>query len=357
MVANNSHKDYECLTVNGRRYKGRTSLISLCDELISSQDEERLYIARFIKEWINDELFVRVQTSGSTGEPKKIKVQKSAMIASAKRTLQFFNLKAGDSALLCLSVKYIAGKMMLVRALVGQLNLLPIGVVSNPMLEFSGKADFAAMVPLQVSAVIDDDKTRLEHICKLIIGGGSVHEQVEQELTGLKTEVWETYGMTETVSHIALRRVGVGNKRFRLLPGIEIKKDERGCLCILPSDINVDQLATNDLVDLVGETEFRFIGRYDNIINSGGVKLMPELIEEKLKPLIKPDFAISWKQDNMLGQRLVLVIGADASLLPGEIDFSALSKYEVPKEIVFVESIPKTETGKIQRAKLRELLS
>lgn len=357
MSTENLYNKYDRLTINGRTLNGVQAIMDYCVQLKCSHSEEDKHIASFLEEWLNDESSMLLQTSGSTGEPKLITVSKRAMVASARRTIQFFDLKMGDSALLCLSAKYIAGKMMLVRALVGRLNILTVGVSSNPLKEINRNIDFVAMVPLQVSCILKENKESLELVRKLIIGGGSVHPEVEKAFYGLNTAIWETYGMTETVSHIALRRLVSGTELFRLLPGIQIVIDGRGCLCIQPSDINEELLVTNDLVELVGDDEFRLLGRYDNIINSGGIKLMPEAIEMKLKSQIKSDFAISWKSDVTLGQKVVLVVESDDSIELEQFDFTALSKYEMPKEVIALSNLPRTETGKIQRTKLNELIS
>lgn len=351
-----AYTSYNILRVNGQVYKGVDAIMGLVDDLMSTGEEQNIDIAQFFQSWFDEDDYIRLQSSGSTGTPKIIKVKKQAMVASSLRTIVFFELRAGDSALLCLSVKYIAGKMMLVRALVGQLNLLIGDVSSHALQKINRSVEFAAMVPMQLHTILSEDEHSLERVKKLIVGGGSVHPSLTAQLAGLNTEVWETYGMTETVSHIALRQLTVGNEPFTLLPGIHIDVDERGCLIILPSDITSEKLLTNDLVELVSDRQFRLLGRYDNIINTGAVKLVPEVIEAKLKPVISADFVISWKKDEVLGQKIVLVIEADAPICMDELDLSGLSKYELPKEVITLKDFPRTETGKVQRAKLQQQL-
>ncbi|WP_439184803.1 AMP-binding protein [Carboxylicivirga taeanensis] len=352
----NLHKTYDTLTVEGQVLSGIQSIIRFSEHLLRTDSEANHHIGQFLQEWFDEREFISIQTSGSTGQPKRIEVKKQAMIHSAKRTIEFFDLQKGNSALLCLSAKYIAGKMMLIRALVGGLNLFLGDVSVNPLQNHNQSIDFAAMVPMQLQIALANSPSKINAIKKLIIGGGSVHPSTTNQLNNLQTEIWETYGMTETVSHIALRNLKNDNNLFKLLPGLNIDVDERGCLCILPSDINEQLLCTNDLVEQVHANEFRILGRYDNIINSGGIKLMPERIESKLTPYISHNFAISWKTDRLLGQKVVLVIETDLPLRLNDFNFSMLSKYEVPKELITLPQLPLTETGKIQRVKLHELL-
>ncbi|MBS2210811.1 AMP-binding protein [Carboxylicivirga mesophila] len=351
-----SYKQYDELLVDGEQYCGIASILTWVQKLEATNQSENLLIARFIRDWFDDKAYIKLQTSGSTGQPKTIKVHKQSMVASAHRTIRFFNLQQGDSALLCLSAKYIAGKMMLVRALVGGLDVVITNINSNPLQQINRVIGFAAMVPMQLHNILSNTPGKLQNIKQLIVGGGSVNPLLLDQLSGLTTEVWETYGMTETVSHIALRNLSNGDEMFKLLPGLVIDVDSRGCLKVLPSDINTDTLFTNDMVKLESSTQFRLLGRWDNVINTGGVKVIPELIEAKLKSVIKEDFIISWKPDDILGQRVVLVLESDSQVGLDDMDLSMMSKYEQPKEVVAVSCFPKTETGKIQRLKLRELL-
>ena len=167
-------------------------------------------LEKFLEEWNNPSEFVEVKTSGSTGEPKRMMVEKRRMLNSARITCDFLGLKKGDTALLCMSTDYIAGKMMVVRSIERGLNLISVEPSGHPLaarenLEFS----FAAMVPMQVynSLQVPEEKERLMAIRHLIIGGGAIDEAMERELRNFPNAVWSTYGMTETLSHIALRRI------------------------------------------------------------------------------------------------------------------------------------------------------
>lgn len=343
---------------NSKLYKGQSELLGLIKSLCSSADKELVSVGRFIKEWFNSDDEITLKTSGSTGEPKKICVRKSSMIASAKRTLQFFNLKANNTALLCLSANYIAGKMMIVRAIVGDLNLIQGHVNSNPLLDIDYPIDFAAMVPLQVSSIVNANEKLIGNIKNLIIGGARVDSALSQKLHKLQINAWETYGMTETVSHIALRRVAASTEPFSLLSDLNISQDKRQCIVIEPSDINPNRLITNDVVELINEHQFILKGRIDNVINSGGVKIHPEMIEEKLKLHINQELAITSVSDPLLGEKLVLIIEG-SKIAKSMIDsaFKSLSKYEQPKVICYTSKLPKTQNGKIQRYKLSDLIS
>ena len=311
--------------------------------------------ADFLKQWFDGDSFIELQTSGATGIPKKLRLSKQAMVASAKATGSFFGLGAQSTALLCLSPNYIAGKMMWVRALVlgWHLDLAPMN--SNPLKDLTKSYDFSAMVPLQLNASLKN----LFRIKKLIVGGAPVSKDLEQQLQTCSAKVYATYGMTETCSHIAVKKLNFLNSEYpscyRILPGVSIALDERACLTIeLPWGAG-RLLKTNDLVALHSPTEFEWLGRFDSVINSGGVKLIPEQIESKLAPCFDQRFFIAGIPDSILGQKVVLLLEGKgekitskqriASLLKG-VD---LSKYELPKEIYYVPKFVETPTQKIQR--------
>jgi len=353
-----SHTNHCALSYNGITYNGKDDLLKLSVKLKSSFDEELRFLAVFLEEWCNDNSFIDLQTSGSTGQPKLIRVEKSAMLASAERTIRFLKLHSGDTALLCLSAKYIAGKMMVGRAMFGGLKLLQGTVNSNPLCGIEGKIDFAAMVPLQVASIVNEHSKMLMKVDKLIIGGGALDQALACQLDTMGVQAWETYGMTETVSHIALRKVSQTESPFLLLPEMEIGIDKRHCLVIQPSSVNMDQLVTNDVVELVAKDAFLLKGRIDSVVNTGGIKVFPEEVERKLKEWIKPAFVISSRPDYKLGQRLVLVIeGVDDGADNWESIFSVLQPFERPKEVHFIQSFPMTETGKVQRLKIQQLFA
>jgi o-succinylbenzoate---CoA ligase len=319
----------------------------------------------FVKQWKSDLEYFTLQTSGSTGKPKQIRVSRQSMIRTAALTGQVLDLKKGDTALLCMPLEFVAGKMMLVRALVLGLNLVAVKPSSNPLKEVSSETiiDFAAMTPMQVQETLKEPATyiKLSKIKKLIIGGAPVNRQLENELQQMPGEIFETYGMTETLTHIALRKIN-GTKRsesFSVLPGIKISTDNRGCLIIHASHLDDPNVITNDLVEIISPTQFRWLGRADNMINSGGIKIFPEQLEKKLENMIKERFIFTGTPDGKLGEKLVLVIETSTpekfETLPG-LSAENLGSYEKPREVMFLEQFPETSTGKINRREIQKLL-
>jgi O-succinylbenzoic acid--CoA ligase len=281
-------------------------------------------------------------TSGTTGLPKLVRLEKQAMIQSALATGDFFGLKPGDKALLCLPVQFIAGKMMLVRSLILGLDIDVVSPSTAPLVLNRTKYDFVAMVPLQVQNSVEE----LKNVKKLIIGGAKIDSALEEQLLPLKTEIYETYGMTETITHIAAKRVG--EKAFSILPNVKIDKDDRDCLVIHLASVSKEPIVTNDLVELVNENQFVFLGRIDNVVNSGGVKLIPEQIESKLIGKINSRFFVTGVPDTTLGEKLILVIEGEKQEFASDF-FDVLGKYEKPKEIVFVPKFKENENGKLLR--------
>jgi O-succinylbenzoic acid--CoA ligase len=242
----------------------------------------------FLYAWFSDGSNITLQTSGSTGEPKMISVSKQAMVESAKRTLAFFNLKPNQSALLCLPVFFIAGKMMVVRALVGQLNLIAIAPSASPLKDLNETVDFAAFTPLQMMNELKQlNNSKLNLLRKVIIGGGAVGDELEVMLKHQPFEAYETYGMTETLTHVALRRINGPNpqKYFHPLNNVKLSCDERGCLMSDVSGVTDGLIVTNDFAEIQPDGSFCITGRIDNVINSGGLKIQPEKIEALIATL------------------------------------------------------------------------
>jgi O-succinylbenzoic acid--CoA ligase len=300
-------------------------------------------VGDFLLDWFDGKSFIEMKTSGSTGTPKTIRVDKQAMVNSALATGDFFELRPGNRALQCLPVKYVAGKMMLIRSIILGLDLDYVAPSSHPMENLDETYDFAAMVPMQAQNSLKE----LQNVKKLIVGGARISKGLEKDLIKLPTQVYETYGMTETITHIAAKKVG--EKAFTVLPHVTISYDDRNCLVIhAPKIIAEDTVVTNDLVELVNENQFLFLGRIDNIINSGGVKIMPEQVEKKLDGKIDRRFFIASKEDTELGEKVVLVVEGNSFEIDKAI-FEGLDKYERPKEIVFVNNFKETENGKVLR--------
>ena len=329
---------------------------------IPNSDYEQKVIV-FCRKWLAGQSEFIIHTSGSTGEPKPIALTRNQMIASAELTGKTFDLKAGDTALVCLNVDYIAGMMMLVRGMILDLKLIIIEPSANPLEKLKNlHFDFFAFVPLQLQNLLENHKNMaiLNQAKAVIVGGAAVNEVLENKIQKLSVPVFSTYGMTETVSHIAIKRLNTDkkNNNFQILEGVKIGIDDRNCLNIISESSNNELIQTNDIVEIVSEKEFRLIGRFDNIINSGGVKIQLEkvekLIEMEIKLLNPKRYFAYGIPDVKLGQKLVLFVeGEEVNNEIKEAFFkniqSILSKYEVPKEIYFVKKFTETPTGKIDK--------
>ncbi len=325
-----------------------------------NQFEEKLL--ELIRDWFSNSSILSVQTSGSTGTPKVFDVEKQKMLNSAKMTCDFLDLKENDSALICLPVEYISGKMMVVRAIERNLKLIFAEPSTTPLEDLEREVDFCAMTPLQVENSID----KIHLIKNLIIGGAAVSENLKVKIaqtlkrSNSPTKIFETYGMSESLSHIALKEIYPNSEKFfTVLDEVQISLDERGCLKIFASKLNSEILTTNDLVEVVGEKQFRFLGRIDNVINSGGAKIFPEELEALVKREIENEVAFFGIPDETLGQKLILVIeGISTPKIIHQLSLIIYSKsFHKPKEIIFVEKLPRTPNGKIDRIKLRKKLN
>ncbi|MBJ2125116.1 AMP-binding protein [Flavobacterium sp. IB48] len=338
LTQNNVHNYFK---LNGYHLNAK-DLCRVAYSFIKEGDAYEQSIGEFFLDWFDKKDYIEMTTSGTTGLPKLVRLQKQAMIQSALATGDFFDLKPGDKALLCLPTQFIAGKMMLVRSLILGLELDVVSPSLHPLALNSTTYDFVAMVPLQVQNSIEG----LSKVRKLIIGGAKLDSALEEKLLPLKTEIYETYGMTETITHIAAKRLG--DSVFSILPNVKISQDDRQCLVIHVATISDEPIVTNDLVELLNEQQFKFLGRIDNVINSGGVKLIPEQIEAKLIGKINNRFFVTGLPDTTLGEKLVLVIEGEKQEFAPDF-FDVLGKYEKPKEIVFVSKFKENENGKLLR--------
>lgn len=346
---------HPAFTFNGLQYETKEELYAFAESLQKEGDEHEVHIGSFIIHWLDETDTITVKTSGSTGKPKKIKLPKKAMINSARATASYFKLAENTSALLCLPANYIAGKMMLVRAMIMGWNLHVVAPEKDALTQYDNDYDFVAMVPYQVHYSLKD----LNKVKKLIIGGGPVSNELEEKLQAVSTEAFATYGMTETITHIAVRRINgpARSEQFSALPNVKFSQDERDCLVISAPDISEEKVVTNDVVTLQSPTSFVWLGRYDNVINSGGVKIFPEKVEEKLTEKIKEPFIIASEKNSELGERVILVVETKSETISDYSKaFENLSKYERPKKVVSLSKFPYTETGKIKRAALLEIL-
>ena len=344
------HKDFK---LQGESFNSIKELIDFSKTI---SEEVHCYLV----DWFSEDSFVEVKTSGSTGTPKIIQLQKKQMVNSALATGNYFKLPEKTSALLCMSANFIAGKMMLVRALTLGWDIDVVEAESNPLKNTSKMYDFSAMVPLQLHNSLKD----IHKIKKLIVGGGVVSNELLNKIQKIETEVFATYGMTETITHIAVKKLNhchselVEESIYVSFPNVKLSIDERGCLLIDAPKVSDEIIVTNDLVEIISVNSFHWLGRFDSIINSGGIKLIPEQIEQKLSKIIEQRFFVTGIKDAILGEKLVLLIeGLETNLSLNKLkELSTLSKFEVPKEVFYVEKFIETPTQKINRRKTVNLL-
>ncbi|MDU8886220.1 AMP-binding protein [Yeosuana sp. MJ-SS3] len=315
-------------------------------------------IGDFLLDWLDDNDYLIIKTSGSTGFPKPIKVSKQAMVNSSISTADFFEFEPGNTALHCLPTKYVAGKMMLVRAMILGLELDMVEPSSSPVFDYEKHYDFGAMVPFQ----LENSLKYCDKIKTIIIGGAPASFHLINKVQNSKANVYETFGMTETVSHIAVRKLNnfkrgqsFSNSYFRTLPSIEISQDKRGCLIINAPQISNEQIVTNDIVQLHSDKEFEWLGRIDNVINSGGIKIFPESVEKKIEDKLTSRFFVASKDHKKFGEKVILVIEGEEMEISTNY-FENLDEYETPKEIYFLPKFSETVNGKIQRQQTLKLL-
>ena len=337
--------------INGCNYN-KTALNDLGERFRGCKESYKRAIGSFILDWLNDDDCVTVQTSGSTGKPKSIKIKKVQMVNSAIATARRFELPEKTTALLCLPAGFIAGKMMLVRAMVMGWHIDLVPPQSNPLDQVFRAYDFCAMTPFQ----LEHSLSKVHLLKKLIVGGGAISTSLNKKLIDLPVKIYETYGMTETVTHVAVRRVNPKKNKeiarpFKVFKDVVLSQDNRGCLMIKAPMVASDLVVTNDLVKLVTHKEFVWLGRVDNVINSGGVKLYPEQIEKKLQPFIEKPFFIVGVPDELLGVRVALFVEQKESFVFKENSGAreVVNAYEFPKKIYTVTHFERTENGKIRR--------
>lgn len=333
----------------------------------------------FLQEWNSPSETLLVHTSGSTGKPKPMWVEKQRMLNSAHITCDFLGLRPGDSALLCMSLDYIAGKMMVVRSIERKLRLFSVKPSGHPLSDESLTKmvemdfDFVAMVPMQVynTLQVPQERERLSRIKHLIIGGGAIDDALAEELRSLPGAVWSTYGMTETLSHIALRRLNgeEASEWYQPFDSVEVSLNSDGCLVIDAPLVCSEPLVTNDIAEIKQQETsshssdassslktssphvlFRIKGRKDNVICSGGIKIQIEEVENLLRQHLDAPFLLAKKKDEKFGEIAVLV--TESGDLEGveAICRQVLPKYWVPRQYLHFDQLPMTETGKPKRA-------
>ena len=314
----------------------------------------------FVSDWQSDSPTLLVHTSGSTGKPKPMLVEKRRMEASARITCGFLGLRAGDTALLCMPLDFIAGKMVVVRSLVWGLRLVAVEPSGHPLKGLTESPTFAAMVPMQVynSLKVEEERRLLRDIKHLIIGGGAINRDMAEALRGFPNAVWSPYGMTETLSHIALRRLSgaEASEWYEPFDGVGVTTSADGCLVIDAPAVCAQPLVTNDIAEIAPDgRRFRIRGRRDNVVCSGGLKLQIEEMEARLQPHLNVPYMISKRPDDKFGEAVVLLAVTDDMESVCEVCRKHMPRYEQPRYFLAVSELPMTPTGKPARAEAMKL--
>jgi len=350
------------IRINGQDYSDHQLNLLIAERLSLPQlPEWKRVLYTFLKEWFSPSDFIEARTSGSTGTPQTIRLPKTTMQRSAGRTIEYFGLQTGNRILLSLPCRFIAGKMMVVRAIIGQMDLITVDPSSDFDLLIDETFDFGAMVPNQVFKLLESPKgqAKIENIRNLLIGGSSIPANLETQIIQLTNRVVSTYGMTETASHIAIRELS-GEYRsdiYRCLQGISVETGLNDCLQIHDFELT-EPIHTKDIAEIISPKSFRILGRIDDVIISGGIKYWPEKIEKTLLSAIHERFVISSLPDEKLGEKLVLVIEGKST----DIDFlnkkmtETLPSFDRPKAIYFLEKLPETPNGKLKRNEIKETI-
>ncbi|WP_340113006.1 AMP-binding protein [Maribellus mangrovi] len=355
----NNENQIHGLTLNSRYY-ALPDLIQFCKDEIDAEKEPdwKLDVYRFIIDFLSDSEYILQQTSGTTGAPKSIELPKTAMLTSAKNTIDFFQLKENDVAVLCLPIRYIAGKMMMVRALLGGLNLHFVEPLGTPKLSGLAKIDFCAMVPMQATQLLEKEKW--PNLKTLILGGAETGLELKKLLQEVDTQVYETYGMAETCSHVALKMLNgeTANDIFTALPEVNLSMDKRECLVIEAAYLP-EKVITNDRVELLAPNRFKWLGRYDHVINSGGIKIQPEMLEKQFSEKLKLPCVVMGIPDQLLGQKMILIVESTSQKNSEDL-ISQLkphfNKKMLPKQIYSVKEFPRNKSFKVDREALLRLI-
>ena len=336
-----------------------STLMDSAYSLIKEGEPYELEIGDFLMDWLSQGDTLTVSTSGTTGAPKKMQIARSKMIASARLTGTFFDLSPGNSCLLALPARYIAGKMMLVRALVLGLHLTYVEPAASAI-PYNEEYDFTALVPMQVKGSLK----QIDQIGTLLIGGAPIPLDLYASLEKSKADIYETFGMTETLTHVAARRLnhtlsGKAEHVFTALPGVRFSQDERECLVLDAKHLDLEGWATHDVIELISDTEMVWKGRFDHVINSGGVKIHPEYLQNQLGAALNRAVLIGSVPDEELGEKLIGVVEGDIDLqqLDKQIDaIDDLNPYEKPKIWFNLPAFVRNDAGKLDReANLKKL--
>ncbi len=370
---------FEGLTLNGN-FLSRQTLIS-SDSTLDNRSEADFesQAVGFCRKWLSGEESFQVMTSGSTGLPKKIKLNREQMSLSARLTGEALRLQAGDRSLVCLSPAHIAGLMMLVRGMVLDLKLDVVEPASNPFASYRGSQippfDFTALVPMQLHAALTADrneKKALDRMNAILVGGAALPLATERQAAQLNSKVYQTFGMTETVSHIALRRLSAArqDQSYEALPQVKLGQDARNCLTVLSPLTDGKLVVTNDLVELSSATSFRWLGRLDNVINSGGIKIQAEKVERAVSMALAAlddtkqpgvSHVVVAAPDGRLGEMVVAVFESRPFSPEKERQLKSLlarnlHRHELPQKFCYLPEFARTSTGKIARQAVRSQL-
>lgn len=328
-------------------------------EISNGKEEWKISILTFLEQWADDSVQeIKVFTSGSTGKPKQITHTKDAMRASAEITIEALHLQRNTEALLCLPANKIAGMMMLVRSIEAGMNLTCIKPDTVPSKHIGNTHfDFAAFTAMQFNGSIQTEAglNAMKRISKIIMGGEQIRMSDVELISKMPNEVYSTFGMTETISHIALKKLSgkKQDKHYHVLQGVSVAADEKSCLVIDAPALNVHHLATNDVVEIISKQEFDWLGRNDFVINSGGVKIHPEVVERKIADGFRGDFFVTGREDAETGEHVAVVLAMNAGYTT---DFEklqealfALDPFELPREILLADKFEYAGNGKLKR--------
>ena len=319
-------------------------------------------VHKVLKAWHSNQDSFNLYTSGSTSSPKKVSFSRSKLKKSAKRTIDYFHLKPGDRIFMCLNPKFVAGFMMLIRALEGDLDLVIQTPSLNPLKSLNDDLSFqfASFTPGQADSIMENAPQKFENIEKILIGGVSINPQLEKKLRSLRSQVFHSYGMTETLTHVAIRAVS-GNETsnvFQALNGVTFGIEDRSCLIIHDKVLNIRNLVTNDIVELLNEKSFIWQGRVDNVVNSGGIKIHLEQLEAEIDQILlemgmKLNFCLIPQEDQKLTNRIVLLLENRDQEIDKEFLLktlkSKLPAHHDPKKILQIPKIALTTSGKVDR--------